>query len=93
MIGQAAVALACGLATVGVSEAVLRLLPGLPGSRVLGALFVGTALRTLWVLALLAWALSAGLVDPLVFLPFLMLGYLVAQVWGGVRYTRYFDRC
>lgn len=93
MIRQIAAGLGCGLATAAISEVILRL-----GTRVLErslfhALATGAALRTLWVLALLAWALTGGISDPRAFVPSLLLGYLAAQVFEGVRYTRYFAKC
>ena len=85
--------LVCGLATVLISEAILRIGgPALQHSlfRVLGT---GIALRTLWVLALVAWSLSGGEFDPRGFVPGLLAGYLTAQVFEGIRYGRYFKRC
>lgn len=93
MIWVIGAGLACGLATVLISEATLRIgRPALQHSlfRVLGT---GIALRTLWVLALVAWALSDGVSDPRAFVPALLMGYLVAQIFEGVRYGRYFERC
>lgn len=93
MIGEAALGLACGLATAAVSEAVLR--SGLLSLRdsPFPALAAGAALRTLWILALMAWALTGGTPHPQAFVPALLLSYLAAQVFEGVRYTRYFAQC
>ncbi len=93
MIGDLATGLACGLATAGVSEAVLRLMPDVMEQGLFRALAVGAALRALWVLAIVAWALIAGASDVRLFVPALLLGYLAAQVFEGIRYTRYFERC
>ncbi len=93
MIWEMAGGLACGLATAAVSEAVLRAVPTIVESGLFRALLVGAALRALWVLALLFWVLTAGLGDPRLVVPALLLGYLAAQVFEGVRYARYFERC
>ena len=93
MIWQIAVGLACGLATAIVSEAVLRVVPAIVERSLFRALAAGAALRALWVLALISWILTAGFGDPRLLLPALLVGYLAAQVFEGVRYTRYFERC
>ncbi len=93
MIWEIAAGVACGLATAAVSEAVLRLVPAVVERSLFRALAAGAALRAMWVLALIAWALTAGSGDPRLFVPALLLGYLAAQVFEGVRYTRYFERC
>ena len=85
--------LACGLGSAAVSEGILRVGAPVLEKSLFRALAVGAALRTLWILALLAWVLRSGAVEPQLFVPTLMLGYLAAQVFGGVRYTRYFERC
>ena len=92
MIWQVTSGLACGLATAAVSEAVLRLMPDVAERSLFRTLAAGAALRALWVLALVSWALTAGSGDPRLFVPALLLGYLGAQVFEGVRYTRYFER-
>ena len=93
MIWEIAGGLACGLATAAVSEAVLRAVPTVVEGGLFRTLLVGAALRALWVLALLFWILTTGLGDPRLVVPALLLGYLAAQVFEGVRYTRYFERC
>lgn len=85
--------LICGLASAAVSEAVLRLDPPILERNLFKVLAAGAGLRTLWVLALTAWALLGGAADPRLFVPALLLGYLAAQVFEGFRYTRYFERC
>ena len=85
--------LTCGLGSAAVSEAILRLGPPVLEQSLFRALAAGAALRTLWILALLAWALGTGAVEPRLFVPALLLGYLAAQVFEGVRYTRYFEKC
>lgn len=93
MISEILAGLFCGLATAAVSEAVLRL--GTPVLRhsLFKPLATGAAARALWVLALAGWALSGGTADPRLFVPALLLGYLAAQVFEGIRYARYFERC
>ena len=93
MILDVAAGLACGLATAVVSEAVLRVVPNVVERDLFRVLLVGGMLRALWVLALVAWILTGGSGDPRLIVPALMLGYLAAQVFEGVRYTRYFERC
>ena len=83
----------CGLGSAVVSESILRTGPPILEHSLFRALAVGAALRTLWILALVAWALGTGAVDPRMFVPALLLGYLVAQVLEGIRYTRYFEKC
>ena len=85
--------LTCGLGSAAVSEAILRNGAPILEHSLFRALAVGAALRTLWILALVAWALGTGAADPRMFVPALLLGYLVAQVLEGVRYTRYFEKC
>ena len=85
--------LACGLGSAAVSEGILRLGAPVLETNLFRALAVGFALRTLWILALLAWALGGDAVEARLFVPALMAGYLAAQVFEGVRYTRYFQRC
>ena len=84
---------ACGLATLVISEATLRIGCSSLQRGLFRALAVGAALRTVWVLAVLAWALSNGISDPRAFVLALLTGYLAAQVFEGVRYGRYFERC
>lgn len=85
--------LTCGLGSAVVSEGVLRIGASVLSRSLFKALAVGAALRTLWILALPAWVLGSSAVEPRLFVPALMLGYLAAQVIEGVRYTRYFERC
>lgn len=93
MSAEIPLGLACGLSTALVSEAVLRLgAPTLKRS-LFSALAIGAALRTLWVLALVAWSLTSAAIDARAFVLALLAGYMVSQVFEGVRYTRYFERC
>lgn len=85
--------LICGLGSAVVSEGILRIGAPVLQQSLFRALAAGAALRTLWILALLAWALSSRAVEPQLFVPALLLGYLAAQVFEGVRYTRYFEKC
>ena len=93
MIWSMAAGLVCGLATVAISDGVLRIGGPVPQRSLFRLLVTGVALRTLWTLALLAWALSGGVTDPRGFVPALLAGYLAGQVFEGVRYARYFERC
>ena len=93
MIWQVMGGLICGLATAGVSEAVLRILPAYVEQNLFRALAVGATLRAFWILGLMAWALTAGGGEPRVFVPTLLLGYLASQAFEGVRYTRFLERC
>ncbi len=93
MIWHAAAGLACGLATAVLSEAVLRIVPASVENGLFRVLAVGAALRGLWVLALTGWALTVGSADPRLFVPALLLGYVAAQVFEGLRYTRCVERC
>ncbi len=87
------IGLACGLASAALSEAVLRFGASVLERSLFRALAVGAALRTLWVLALTAWALTGGVGDGPAFVLPLLFGYLLAQVAEGIRYERYFERC
>ncbi len=93
MISEILAGLLCGLATAAVSEAVLCLGRSALRRSLFKALGTGAALRTLWVMALAGWALNSGVADPRLFVPALLLGYLAAQVFEGIRYTRYFEQC
>ncbi len=93
MTGEIVVGLTCGAASAAVSEAILRLGEPMLRRSLFKALAAGTALRTLWVLALTAWVLSSGSADARAFVPALMAGYFAAQVFEGFRYTRYFEQC
>lgn len=84
---------ACGMASVAVSEAVLGLGPAMLKRSLFQSLAAGATLRTIWVLLLTVWAMGSASVDVRAFLPALMVGYLAAQVFEGVRYTRYFEQC
>ncbi len=88
MTVELAIGAACGLATIVVSEALLRLPGEAWRTDLFRALAIGAALRTLWVLAVLAMALTHGIEHPGAFVPALMLGYLAGQVLEGIRYTR-----
>ena len=87
------IGLACGLASALISEAVLRLGAPLLKRHLFRALAAGIALRSLWVLACAGWALSSGEPGAASFVVVLLLGYLAAQVFEGIRYQRYFEQC
>lgn len=93
MSAEIPLGLACGLASAVASEAVLRLGADTLKRSLFAALAIGAGLRAAWVLALLAWSLTSPGVDVRGFIPALLAGYLAAQVFEGVRYTRYFERC
>ena len=93
MTFQITAGLACGLASAAISEAILRAGPPALLRSFFRTMAAGAALRALWVLALTGWALVTNAADPRYFLPALMLGYLAAQVFEGVRYERYFEQC
>ena len=93
MIWEIAGGLAGGMSTLAVSEAVRRVMPDLVERSVFRAFAVGAGLRTLWILLLLSWILTAAPGDTRVLVPSLMLGFLASRVLEGVRYTRYFGRC
>ncbi len=93
MNGEILLGVACGLATAAISEAVLRLGTPVLQRSLFSALAVGAGLRAVWILALLGWALTGGVTDERAFVLASLLGYLAAQVFEGVRYTRYFEQC
>jgi hypothetical protein len=80
--------LLAGLATIGISELLLKIWGARPVDAVWKLTLTGIALRTVWVLGLLAAALSRGGEHRVVFVLALLAGYLVAQVWEGFRYRR-----
>lgn len=80
---------AIGLATVFVSEAMLRYWMRRPKEPAMKILLRGLLLRTVLVLTALTVILSRGWFDEMVFVWALFLSYLAAQVWEGFRYQRF----
>ncbi len=77
-----------GLATIGVSECLLRFRGSGSAGGVFKLLVVGIVLRALWILGLLALVALTGIVDTKPFVVALLGGYLAAQVLEGLRYQR-----
>jgi hypothetical protein len=77
-----------GLATIGVSEFLLKFWGSGSAGSVFKLLVAGMALRALWILGLLAAVVATGALDPKPFVVALLAGYLVAQVLEGLRYQR-----
>ncbi len=77
-----------GLATIAVSEFLLKFWGSRSVHSVWKALIAGIVLRTLWILGLLAVVVATGIWDPKPFVVSLLAGYLVAQVLEGLRYQR-----
>ena len=84
--------LTAGLATLAVSEIVLRRSGPLLRRALWKTLLAGAAARTVWVLFALALVLARAPVEPRAFTISLLLGYLAAQVIEGMRYQRFFER-
>jgi hypothetical protein len=77
-----------GLATIAVSEVVLRFWGTSSLESVWKALITGMVVRAAWILGLLATVAATGVWSPKPFVISLLAGYLVAQVLEGVRYQR-----
>ena len=88
MTGAILAGLLAGLATIGISELVLKFGGPRPAESVWTLTVAGVALRTLWVLSVLTAVLMQGGPHRTVFVPALLAGYLAAQVWEGFRYQR-----
>jgi hypothetical protein len=80
--------LLAGLATIGISELLLKIWGSRPAGAIWKLTLTGIALRTVWVLGVLTVALIGGWEHRVAFIPALLAGYLVAQVWEGFRYQR-----
>jgi hypothetical protein len=80
--------LVAGIATIGISELVLRVWGSRPVEAVWKLSLTGIALRTAWVLTVLVTFLTRGGENPEAFVPALLAGYLGAQIWEGLRYQR-----
>ena len=78
--------LLAGLATIGLSELLIKFWGSRPVHRFWKVLLVGSALRALWVLGLLAAVLTSGVLEPRPFVIALLGSYLVAQVLEGLRH-------
>lgn len=84
--------LIAGLATLAVSEIVLRRIGAASGRAFWKTLSAGAAARAAWVLLALACSLSLGAVERRAFTAALLLSYLAAQVIEGLRCRRVFER-
>ena len=85
--------LLAGLATIGLSEALLRVWGAVGKLETYWKLWlVGIALRTAWVLGTLALVLSNGWVEPKPFIVALLGGYLMAQIVEGFRYRHFVQK-
>ena len=84
--------LVAGLGTLAVSELILRQSEPMMHSDFWKLLTLGVAVRTTWVLLVLAVVLTRQSVEPRAFTIALMLSYLLAQVVEGIRYQRFFAR-
>ena len=80
--------LLAGLATIGISELLLKIWGSRPVEAVWKLNLAGVGLRTVWVLGVLTLVLITGGEHRGVFIPALLGGYLAAQVWEGFRYQR-----
>jgi hypothetical protein len=80
--------LLAGLATIGISELLLKIWGSRPVETVWKLTLAGVGLRTVWVLGVLTVVLINGGEQRGVFVPALLAGYLAAQVWEGFRYQR-----
>lgn len=80
--------LAGGLATIAISELLLRAAPPRSVTGAFTVLFVGLGLRVVWVLGLLGVVWITRWVDPPPFTGALLGGYLAAQVVEGLRYQK-----
>lgn len=83
--------LTAGLATIGISEALMRYWSVRPLNAVWTIALTGIALRTVWVLGVLVVVVANGLLAPIPFVAALLLGYLVGQLLEGVRYQRFVE--
>ncbi len=89
MSGAVIWGLLAGLATIGLSEAVLRFWQRRPLEAVWKLSLIGALLRTIWILAVLSAVLISGWLDRAAFTLALLAGYLLAQVVAGLRYGRF----
>jgi hypothetical protein len=80
--------LLAGLATIGISELLLKIWGSRPVEAVWKLTLAGIALRAIWVLGVLTLVLLRGGGHRIAFIPALLAGYLAAQVWEGFRYRR-----
>lgn len=84
--------LVAGLGTLAVSEIIVRQSEPMRHGDFWKLLTLGVAVRTTWVLLVLAVVLTRQSVEPRAFTIALMLSYLLAQVVEGIRYQRFFAR-
>lgn len=79
--------LLAGLATIGISELLLKFWGANPDA-IWKLTLLGVALRAVWVLGVLTVVLLRRGEHRMVFISALLAGYLAAQVWEGFRYRR-----
>ena len=91
MSSSLAAGLAAGLGSVAISEALLAWWSRRPHIPAMKVIFVGLALRTVWMAAALAFGLGSGLWETKAFIAALLGTYLIAQVVEGLRYRRFVD--
>jgi hypothetical protein len=82
------IGLLAGLATMGLSELLIRFWGSGSILSFWKVLLLGVFLRAAWVLGLLAAVLSSGIVEAKPFTIALLAGYLAAQITEGLRYQR-----
>jgi hypothetical protein len=80
--------LLAGLATIGLSELLIRFWGSGSLHSFWKVLLLGVFLRAAWVLGLLAAVLATGAADAKPFTIALLAGYLAAQIMEGLRYQR-----
>ncbi len=80
--------LLAGLATIGISELLLKIWGARAVEAVWKLTLAGIAFRTVWVLGVMTLVLINGGEHRGAFVPALLAGYLAAQVWEGFRYRR-----
>lgn len=79
--------LLAGLATIGISELLLKFWDANPDA-IWKLTLLGIALRAVWILGVLTVVLLRGGEHRMEFISALLAGYLAAQVWEGFRYQR-----
>ena len=75
-----------GLATVGLSEGLLRWWGSRPVHAFWKLLLLGAALRVVWVLGLLGGVLATGILDGKLFTVALLSSYSLAQMLEALRH-------
>ena len=92
-MSAAILGLLAGLATIGFSEALLRVWAAVGKLETYWKLWLaGIVLRTAWVLGMLALVVSSGWLEPRPFIVALLAGYLMAQIIEGFRYRQFVQK-